>query len=158
MTKITTADATGMEETVAASRMTIATVTNVRVWTRRLSTRMLSARKTAPCISGKAMENVTTQIMSVVATGTVETAVDTPKALMSTSMLTARSVSAAILLLWPRNALENVRCSVGVVMATATTITTTVAAIGMAETVADQRQHSYTVQTAVAKIQRPKAW
>merc|ERR1719316_916437 len=66
-----------MEETVAASRMTIGTVTNVRVWTRRLSTRMLSARKTAPCISGKAMENATTQIMSVVATGTVETAVDT---------------------------------------------------------------------------------
>merc|ERR1712100_843340 len=119
---------------------------------------MLSARKTAPCISGRAMGDATTQIMFVVATGTVETAVDTPKALISTSMLTARSVSAAILLLWPRNALENVRCSVGVVMATATTITTTVAVIGMAETVADQRQHSYTVQTAVAKIQRPKAW
>merc|ERR1712010_35349 len=151
-------DATGMEETVAASRMTIATVTNARVWTRRLSTRMLSARKTAPCISGRAMENATTQIMSVVATGMVETAVDTPKALISTSMVTARSVSAAIRLLWPRNAMENARYSSGVAMATATTITTTVAVIGMAETVADKRQHSYTVKNAVAKIQRPKAW
>lgn len=157
MTKITTADATGMEETVAASRMTIGTVTNARVLTRRLSTRMQNARKTAPCISGKAMANATMQIMSVVATGTVETAVDTPKALISTSMVTARSVSAAILLLWPRNAMENARYSSGVAMATATIVTTTVAVIGMAETVADKRQHSYTVKNAVAKIQISKA-
>ena len=100
------------------------------------------------------MENATTQIMSVVATGTVETAVDTPKALISTSMVTARSVSAAILL---RNALENARCSIGVAMATATTRITTVAVIGMAETVAEKRQHSYTVQTAAAKIRISKA-
>ena len=154
MTKITTADATGTGETVAASRMTIGTVTVARVWTRRLSTLMLSVRKTAACISGRAMGDATTPIMSVVATGTAETAVDTPKA---TSMLTARSVSAAILLLWPRNAMENVRYSSGVAMATATTVTTTVAVIGMAETVADRRQHSYTVQNAVAKIQISKA-
>merc|ERR1719420_117607 len=42
-------------------------------------------------------------------------------------------------------------------MATATIVTTTVAVIGMAETVADKRQHSYTVKNAVAKIQISKA-
>ena len=100
------------------------------------------------------MGDVTTQIMFVVATGTAETAVDTPKA---TSMLTARSVSAAILLLWPRNALENAGCSSGVAMATVTTITTTVAAIGTAETVAEGKQHSFTVKNAAAKIRISKA-
>jgi len=157
MTKITTADVIGTEETVAASRMIIGTVTVAHVWTRRLSMLMLSARKTAPCISGRAMENATTQIMSAVATGTVETAVDTPAALISTSTVTARSVSAAIPLLWPRNAMGNARCSSGVAMAIATTITTTAAVIGMAETVAEKKQHTFTVENAVAKIRISRA-
>ena len=104
------------------------------------------------------MGDVMTPITSVVATGTAETAADTPKTLISFSMLTARSVSVATLLLWSRNAMASARCSVGVAMATATTRITTVAVIGMVETVAEQKQYMITVQTAVAKIQRPKAW
>ena len=103
------------------------------------------------------MENATTKIMSVVATGTAETAVGTPKAVISTSMVTARSASAAILLLWPRNAGGNAKFSSGVAMATATTATTTVAVIGMAETVADQRHHSFTAKNAVAEIRITQA-
>jgi len=98
MTKTTTADATGTEGIAVDSPVIIAIVTNAHVWMKSLSTPMLSARKTAPCISGKVTDIATTTIMFVVATGTVETAVDTQNTKMSTSMAIARSANAAILL------------------------------------------------------------
>lgn len=103
------------------------------------------------------MDDVTTTTMFVVVTGTVETAVDTTKTAITISMDIARSVSAATSLLKPKPAVEDVRCSRGVEMATATTETTTAAAIGMAETVVEKRQRFYTATSAVARIRITRA-
>jgi len=53
--------------------------------------------------------------------------------------------------------MENAKCTNGVEMATATTITTTAAVIGMAETAAGKRPNSCTARIAVAKTRPTRA-
>ena len=71
-------------------------------------------------------------------------------------MAIARSVS-ALTRLFPIHAMENVRCSNGVEMATATTKITTAVVVGMAGTVVVKKQRFYTVKTAVVKTRNSRA-
>lgn len=155
-TKTITADATGTAGIAVDLITTIATATVARAWMRIMSMKMRSAKKIVLCISGRGMDDVTMTTMFVVVTGTVETAVDTTKTAITISMDIARSVSAATRL-YPKPALANARCSRGVEMATATTETTTAAAVGMAETVVEKRRRFYTVTSAVARIRITRA-
>jgi len=156
MTTTTIADATGTGAIAVDSKIIIITVINVHASMKTLSTLMPSARKTAPCISGRAMEDATMRTMYVVVTGTVETAVDTLKDQISISMATARNANVSILPCLI-NAMENARCSHGVGMATATIITTTVAVIGMVGTAVGKKRHSYTVKTVFVRTRATMA-
>jgi len=141
----------------ADSKIIIIIVINVHASMKILSTLMLSARKTAPYINGRAMEDATMKTTYVVVTGTVETAVDTLKDQISTSMATARNVSVSILPCL-RNVMENARCSHGVGMATATIKTTSVAVVGMVGTAVGKKRHSYTVKSVFVRIRATRAF
>jgi len=156
-TKTITADATGTEGTAVDLKTTITIATIAHVWMIRLSMKILGAPENALCISGKAMENVTTTTMSAVATGTAETAVGTTRTRIHINMAIVRSVSAATRC--SIHAMENVRCSIGLGMATATTRTTTAVVIGMAETAAEEREHFCIARnvTALTRITRLRA-
>merc|ERR1711939_919654 len=84
-----------------------------------------------------------------VATGTVETAVGTTQTRIHINMAIVSSASAATRC--SRHAMENVRCSIGLGMATATTRTTTAVVIGMAETAAEERGHFCIARNVAAK-------
>ena len=103
------------------------------------------------------MVTATTGITCAVATGTEEIAADTRTKERSYSMPTVKSAS-AVTRLWMRSVMENAKCSAGVVTATATTRTTTAAAIGMAETAVDRKQNLITVRNAAVKTQTSKIW
>jgi len=157
MTKTITADATGTEATAVGTKTIITTTATVAlVWMRTMSIQMLIAKKIVPCINGKEMGDVTTKTMFVVVTGTAETAVDTKRAQMRSSMAIVRSVSAATRL-YPKYVMANARCSSGVETATAMTVTITADVIGTAETVVDKQQLFHTVTNAVAKIRTTRA-
>ena len=153
--KITTVAATGMAVTAVELTRTICTVTSAHAWIQIMYIRTPNAKKLAQFISGRAMVTATTGITCAVATGTVEIAADTPKMERSYSMPTAKSAN-AVTRVWIRSVMENVKCSAGVVMATATTLTITAAAIGMAETAVDQRHRLHTARNAAARIQATK--
>jgi len=155
-TAITTVAATGMAVTAVDLTTTTASATSAHAWIQIMYIRTTNAKKIAQFISGRAMVTATTGITCAVATGTVEIAVDTPKMERSYSMPTAKSAS-AVTRLWIRSVMENVKCSAGVVMATATTLTITAAAIGMAETAVVQSQNMDTARTAAARIQTTRS-
>ena len=154
-TVIITVAATGMAVTAADLTRTTATATSVRAWIQIMYMLTRIVNEIARFISGRAMVTATTEITCVVATGTAETAVDTPKVERRYSIPTAKSASVATRLSMI-SAMENAKCSAGVVTATATTITTTAAAIGMAGIAVVPSQNMHTVETVAVRTQTSK--